>query len=71
MKVNVYGEELTDQVEVLTRDAKCGHFTGARFVQAGEFSSITFWSKSDLRVMFRRMLEALDKHYAAEGEGSK
>lgn len=99
MRVNVYAEEMTDRVEIITKEIEGTEFTGLRLylelpaslvamrpatvedkeqamhVKApfihrpgdDDSSAVTFWGKRDLRVVLRKMLGELDKHYAARG----
>lgn len=83
MRVNVYAEEMTERVEVVTKQG----FTGLRLYlelpatvngvqHRGPFqhgpndddsSAVTFWGKRDLRKVLRLMLETLDAHYESRG----
>lgn len=78
MRVNVYAEEMTDRVELVSK----GEFTGIRFylelpatVHGQEFkgpfihrpgdddsSAVTFWGKVQLRNMLRKALQLLEEH---------
>lgn len=84
MRVNVYAEEMTDRVEIVSKVVDGHTFYGVRFylylpVTAnglqvrGAFihrdndddsSAVTFWGKQDLRVLLRKGLDALERHYA-------
>lgn len=97
MRVNVYAEEMTDRIEIITKEIDGRKFTGLRFylelpvtqtVPAmyhgekdtfqqvrGSFmhrpgdddsAAVTFWGKRDLRVVLRKALAELDKHYETE-----
>lgn len=87
MRVNVYAEEMTDRVEIISKEIDGHRFTGLRLYlylpttladgsQAqGPFmhrdgdddsAAVTFWGKRDLRVVLRKMLEALDAHYTRD-----
>lgn len=79
MRVNVYAEEMTDRIEIVSK----GEFTGLRFylelpVTVGtdqvtgpflhrpgddDSSAVTFWGKRDLRKVLRSALALLDAHY--------
>lgn len=72
MRVNVYAEEMTDRVEIVTKEADGQTFTGLRLylelpVTAGASSAVTFWGKHDLRDVLWKMLAELDAHYTARG----
>lgn len=90
MRVNVYAEEMTDKVEIISKEIDGQIFTAVRFylelpvtvplpsgagnaLYRGPFihkpgdddsSAVTFWGKSDLRVLLRKALGLLDEHYA-------
>ena len=50
-RINVYTEELTDRVEVVTKQNADGvTFTGLRFVLSGEHNGVTFWAPAGRRV---------------------
>lgn len=88
MRVNIYAEEMTDRLEIITKNIEGHDFTALRFYlelpvtigKNGEHvrgpfmhrpgdddsSAITFWGKSDLRVLLRTALAMLDKHYEAQ-----
>lgn len=99
MRVNVYAEEMTDRVEIISKKIDGATFTGLRFYlylpvtspvslsQAGprlhedsreyqgpflhregddDSAAVTFWGKQDLRIVLRKALEMLDKHYLPE-----
>lgn len=79
MRVNVYAEEMTDRVEIISK----GEFTGLRFylelpvtlphaTVKGPFvhkegdddsAAVTFWGKHDLRLVLRKAQVLLDRHY--------
>ena len=83
MRVNVYAEEMTDNIEIKTKHIEGQDFTGLRIylhlpVTVGDkqvqgpfmhhpgdddSSAVTFWGKKDLRIVLRKALEVLDKHY--------
>lgn len=88
MRVNVYAEEMTDRVEIVTKTTEDGTFTGLRFylelpvttplphgghtVHKGPFvhrpgdddsAAVTFWGKSDLRIVLLKALTLLEVHY--------
>lgn len=86
MRVNIYAEEMTDRLEIITKKVEGHDFTALRFYLElpvtlngdnhvrGPFihrpgdddsSAITFWGKSDLRVLLRKALTMLDEHYGA------
>ncbi len=84
MRVNIYAEEMTEKVEIISKEIEGQKFTGLRLYlelpatvngkqHQGPFmhsptdndsAAITFWGKKDLRVVLRKMLAELDKHYA-------
>jgi hypothetical protein len=68
MRVNVYAEEMTDRVEVVTKES--GElFIGLRLYLKSvdnDFNALTLWSKNDLRPVLTKMLDALDDHYDGE-----
>lgn len=105
MRVNVYAEEMTDQIEIISKEIEGQTFTGLRLYLympttlgsegyrlpptsgaaavehnadgtvhvKGPFihrpgdddsSAVTFWGKRDLREVLKKMLAALDEHYA-------
>jgi hypothetical protein len=107
VRVNVYAEEMTDRIEIISKEIEGQTFTGLRFylelptslpkevwlagptaaVDAaydeppndvtrnvkGPFmhrpgdddsAAVTFWGKQDLRVVLRKALTELNKHYA-------
>ena len=98
MRVNVYAEEMTERVEIISKVVDGHTFTGIRFylelpvttpiqdghgntigntVHKGPFmhkagdddsSAVTFWGKSDLRVMLNKALYLLDLHYGKREE---
>lgn len=93
MRLNVYSEEMTERIEIITKRIDSQNFTGLRLylelpvtVKApdgsvqqvrGPFmhkpddddsSAITFWGKRDLRKVLKKMLMALDEHYAKVGQ---
>lgn len=83
MRVNVYAEEMSEDIEIIAKEIDGQTFTGLRlylYLPAtengrqvrGKFmhrdgdddsSAVTFWGKRDLRVVLRKMLDALDAHY--------
>lgn len=100
MRVNVYAEEMTDRVEIISKEIEGQTFTGLRLylelpasyhVNQGhplvpakstdtkqanhlqapfihhpgddDSGAVTFWGKRDLRLVLRKMIEALDDHY--------
>jgi hypothetical protein len=93
MRVNIYAEEMTERVEIISKEIEGRQFTGLRFylelpvtvpepgsalgsgaVQqvSGPFmhhpgdddsAAVTFWGKRDLRVVLRKALAMLDRHY--------
>ena len=95
MRVNVYAEEMTDRIEIISKEIDGHKFTGlrlylelpvtipnplrgARATQpdtvnvAGPFihrpgdddsAAVTFWGKRDLRIVLKKMIVELDKHY--------
>ncbi|OHD26715.1 MAG: hypothetical protein A2Y38_22595 [Spirochaetes bacterium GWB1_59_5] len=93
MRINLYAEEMTERVEIISKRIDSQTFTGLRLylelpvtvkgpdgtVQQirGPFmhkpddddsSAITFWGKRDLRKVLKKMLAALDEHYARTGQ---
>jgi hypothetical protein len=91
VRVNVYAEEITDKVEIISKSTNDGTFTGVRFYLelpvtqyttggkpeqiSGPFhhlpsdddsSAVTFWGKQDLRLVLRKALDLLDKHYSSK-----
>lgn len=105
MRVNVYAEEMTDRVEIISKEIDGHRFTGLRLYLAlpGTFyrspdgnihpvsphgnyggkamhlsapfihhpgdddsAAVTFWGKRDLRDVLKKMLAALDEHYATQ-----
>lgn len=90
MRVNVYAEEMTDRIEIVTKEIDGNEFTALRFYLympvtlcnplvgglaqvKGPFihregdddsSAVTFWGKSDLRIMLRQALDKLDEYYS-------
>ena len=97
MRVNVYAEEMTERIEIITKEIDGVRFTGLRFylelpatftetvenpesgyrsrqtrTVRGPFihhpgdddsAAVTFWGKSDLRVMLDQALRLLGEHY--------
>lgn len=89
MRVNIYAEEMTERVQIITKTIEGQEFTGLRLYLElpvtvpglpgsdpdqlkGPFmhgpgdddsAAVTFWGKKDLRVVLRKMLAELDKHY--------
>jgi hypothetical protein len=83
MRVNVYAEEMTQRVEIISKEIDGTTFTGLRLYlelpatvngqqYQGSFvhkpgdddsSAVTFWGKTDLRPVLKRMTELLDHHY--------
>jgi len=98
MRVNVYAEEMTDRIQIISKEVDGVRFTGLRIylelpvtvpiaAPAGEHygynqykgpflhrpgdddsSAVTFWGKTDLRNVLRKMLDELDKYYAVPSE---
>lgn len=86
MRVNVYAEEMTDRIEIISKTIDGHMFTGLRFYlelpatvngeqYQGPFlhrpgdddsSAVTFWGKRDLRLVLRKALAVLDRHYEQE-----
>lgn len=91
MRVNVYAEEMTDRIEIISKTIDGRTFTGLRFylelpvtVRTAEgatgqlrgpflhrpgdddSSAVTFWGKRDLRLVLRKALTLLDRHYEGE-----
>lgn len=72
MRVNIYGEDLSSDVELWTKDARCGSFVGVRFVlhpvtPRDTAPAVTFWcrqDRDDIRPMLRQALAELDAYYA-------
>lgn len=85
MRVNIYAEEMTERVEIISKEIDGHRFTGLRLYlelpvtlpdgtnYSGPFihrpgdddsAAVTFWGKRDLRVVLRKMLAELDRHYA-------
>lgn len=78
MRVNIYAEEMTDRVELVSKNG----FTGIRFylelpatVHGQEFkgpfihhpgdddsSAVTFWGKLQLRYMLQKAIQLLDEY---------
>lgn len=77
MRVNVYAEEMTERVEIISKEIDGQKFTGLRFYLElpvfdgregprpgdDDSSAVTFWGKQDLRVVLRRALDLLNSHY--------
>jgi hypothetical protein len=89
MRVNIYAEEMTDRIEIISKVIDGSTFTavrfylelpvsndGVHFVQGpfihrpgdDDSAAVTFWGKTDLRIMLRKALDLLDAHYAATSE---
>ncbi len=75
MRVNISAEEMTDRVEIISKQIDGQTFTGLRLYlelpasfihHPGDDDSaeITFWGKTDLRETLKVMMAELDKHYA-------
>lgn len=74
MRVNVYAEEMTDRIEIISKTIDGHVFTGLRiYLELPTFmyrpgdddsSAVTFWGKRDLREVLRDALAKLDEHYA-------
>ncbi len=74
MRVNIYNEELTDRVELSTKEANTVTFTGIRFFVRepvehtpgdDDSSAVTFWFSGEyerglMRTAFKRALALLD-----------
>lgn len=81
MRVNVYAEEITHRVEIISKEVEGQTFTGVRFYlelpasfiegesrvediyEHLDSAAITFWGKTDLRVLLTKALHLLDRHY--------
>lgn len=61
MRVNVYAEEMTDRIEIISKEIDGHNLTGLRFYD--DSSAVTFWGKRDLRSLLVRALELLEDHY--------
>ena len=81
MRVNIYAEEMTDRIEIISKEIEGQTFTGLRFYMKlrsvkGPFhhrpgdddsAAVTFWGKRDLRESLKLALDMLDAHYAKWG----
>lgn len=74
MRVNVYAEETTGEVEVIGKTINGTEFTGVRFFLYSpdelhhttgddDRSAVTFWGKRDLRDILIKALTAVEDHY--------
>ena len=91
MRVNIYAEETTSRVKIISKTIEGRKFTGLRFYlelpatvggkqYQGPFmhhpgdddsSAVTFWGKKDMRVLLRKALVMLDRHYSGRASGKR
>jgi len=63
MRVNVYADEITDRVEIISKHIDVHDFIGLRFYGDDDSAAITFWGKRDMRELLRKALMLLDDYY--------
>lgn len=72
MRVNIYAEEMTKRIAIVSKKIDGRWYTGLRFYLGFPFmhrkgdddsSAVTFWGKRDLRKLLKKALKMLDKHY--------
>lgn len=78
MRVNIYAEEMTGRVEIISKEIDGVVYTGLRFYFGFPFihreddddsSAVTFWrKKNDLNILLESALLLLEKHHS---EGMK
>lgn len=75
MRVNVYAEEMTERLEIISKEIDGQVFTGLRFYLGFPFihregdddsSAVTFWGKRDLREVLKKALLMLDEYYKVQ-----